>query len=47
MCSVWPDSYARDDYHDRIQYPDNTAATGRNASILLLADHYDHHHVVA
>ena len=46
MYGVWADSYARDDYHDRIQYPDNAAATGRNASILL-ADHYDHHHVVA
>lgn len=46
MCSVRTDSYARDDYHDRIQYPDNAAATGRNASILR-ADHHDHHHVGA
>jgi hypothetical protein len=46
MCGVWADSHARDNYHDRLHYPDNAAA-GRSAATILLADHHDHHHVVA
>ena len=42
---MWADSYARDDYHNRIYYPYNAAASGCNRPCLF-ADHHDHHHFV-